>query len=128
MLHLVRVIDQALGYVAPIPPESSEGSHSYSDHSHPHSHSDHSHPSAHAQHHAAQTMPAPTGPLSNLYHTSTVQEKWVDYPAVYAAFERHSWKKEGERAIDQANAASTKGLKKAPPDLRKDAMKGVQEE
>ncbi|KAL8286335.1 hypothetical protein RQP46_004823 [Phenoliferia psychrophenolica] len=109
MLHLVRIIDQALGYVAPTPSDSSSSSHDHSDPSH-------SHASAHAHHHASQTMPAPTGPLSNLYHTSTVQEKWVDYPKEYAEFEREGWKKEGEIALDRANEESAKGLKKAPPD------------
>ena len=124
MLHLVRVIDQALGYVAPTPTDPSS-----IDPSDPHSHShSHSHADTHAHHHASQTMPAPTGPLSSLYHTSTVQEKWVDYPKEYAAFEREGWKKEGELAIDQANEASAKGLKKPPPELRKDGMEGVEQE
>ncbi|KAK4700844.1 GPN-loop GTPase, partial [Phenoliferia sp. Uapishka_3] len=132
MLHLVRVIDQALGYVAPPIPDDSDNledadSHSH-DHSHDHSSHSHSHASAHARHHASQTMPAPTGPISNLYHTSTVQEKWIDYPDEYAKFERENWKKEGEIAVDKANEEVKKGLKKAPPELRKEGMEVVENE
>lgn len=114
MLRLVQVIDQALGYVAPTPPDHSS-SPEFDDNSAPHPHS-HSHASAHAHHHASQAPS--TQPLSNLYHTSTVQEKWVDYPKEYRDFERENWKKEGELAIARANEDSRRraGVTKEMPD------------
>lgn len=93
MLRLVQTIDQALGYVAPT---------TYLAPSHSPSHS-HSH--AHAHTHAQDQQPRPT-PLDALSYTSTVQEKWIDYPEEHAAFEREGWKKEGELAMERANVAS----------------------
>jgi hypothetical protein len=93
MLRLVQVIDQALGYVPPstvsadLPPGTDPSV-------------------AHAHYHSHQKTAAPT--YSNLYHTSTVQEKWVDHADVYAEFERKGWEQEGKIAIDRANEASAR--------------------
>lgn len=96
MLRLVRVVDQSLGYVAPSTTSS---------HSHEHEHL--SPEEAHAAHHASQSTPSSIpSSLSNLYYTSTVQEKWIDHPDEYAKFERESWRKEGERAVEEANRDS----------------------
>lgn len=90
MLRLVQVVDQALGYVAPST-ATSEDIDPLAD------------PSlAHAHHHAHQKTAAGHS-ISNSYYTSTVQEKWVDYPEVYKEFERKEWKEEGDLAIKKAN-------------------------
>ncbi|GJN91317.1 hypothetical protein Rhopal_004337-T1 [Rhodotorula paludigena] len=112
MLRLVQVIDQALGYVPPslasLPSASSASSstpHSHShDHSHPHSHST----DAHASHHARAPHPsfAQSQPLSTSLHALSVQEKWVDHAAEYAAHERGMWEKEGEWAAERATEES----------------------
>lgn len=84
MMRLVEVIDQALGYV---PPTAFHTSSASTSHSHSHTHSTAHNP-------------------SSLYHTTTVQEKWIDNPAEYTAFEREAWKAEGEKALEVANEAS----------------------
>ncbi|GAA5842866.1 hypothetical protein JCM11251_005831 [Rhodosporidiobolus azoricus] len=98
MLRLVQTIDQALGYVPP----SLASLPSSASHDHPHSH-DHSH-DAHASHHAHAPHPSFTQsqPLSNLLHTGTVQEKWVDNKQDWEEFERGQWEKEGEWAAERA--------------------------
>lgn len=96
-MRLVQVVDQTVGYVAPTAYSQIDA------------HSDDPH-AAHAHHHAQQTT---TQPLSSLYHTSTVQEKWVDHPEAWAQHEREGWKREGEVAMEQANErslAEAKGL------------------
>ena len=92
MLHLVQVIDQALGYVAPSPltQTSSSSSDPHSD-SHSHSHTD--------THSTLSPHPA----LAARYSSQTVQEKYVDHPAEYAAWERERWQQEGEQAVERAN-------------------------
>lgn len=95
MHRLLKIVDQSLGYV---PPSN-------------HSHDPNLSPSeAHAAHHASQSQQShsTTKPsdLSNLYHTSTVQEKWLDHSDIYAQFEREGWKLEGERAVNEANEKS----------------------
>ncbi|BGP25459.1 ATP binding protein [Rhodotorula toruloides] len=99
MLRLVQVIDQALGYVPPSL-SSLPSSTTSAPHSHPHSHSD-----PHTAHHHSAPHPAfsQSQPLSSALHTSTIQEKWVDYPKEYEKFERDQWEKEGEWAADRAN-------------------------
>lgn len=95
MLRLVQVIDQAVGYVAPTAYASAG---SYGD--------EHDH---HAHHHAQQPLATP---LSSMYYTSTVQEKWVDYPEEFEVHEREGWKKEGEMAMARANQESLEGIEK----------------
>lgn len=86
MMRLVEVIDQALGYVPPTAftttttTSSSTTSHS---HSYPHN-------------------PA------SLYHSTTIQEKWIDNPQEYLDYEKEGWKVEGERAVVEANETSLK--------------------
>jgi hypothetical protein len=112
MLRLVQVIDQALGYVPPstssseLPPGTDPSL-------------------AHAHHHSHQKTPALSH--SNLYHTSTVQEKWVDHADVYADFERKGWEQEGRIAIERANADSARdagATRSIPQD--DDEMEGVE--
>ncbi|GAA5859928.1 hypothetical protein JCM8547_004391 [Rhodosporidiobolus lusitaniae] len=110
MLRLVQVIDQALGYVPPsLSSLPSASSSSAPPHSHPHSHS-HDHPHDHASHHAHAPHPsfAQSQPLSNLFHTGTVQEKWVDNRQDWEEFERGQWEKEGEWAAEKATEESKK--------------------
>ncbi|GAA5902065.1 hypothetical protein JCM6882_000181 [Rhodosporidiobolus microsporus] len=106
MLRLVQTIDQALGYV---PPSLSSLASSSSSHSHPHSHS-HDSLDPHAAHHAHAPHPsfAQSQPLSNLLHTGTVQEKWIDNKADWEEFEKERWEKEGEWAAEKATQASRK--------------------
>lgn len=103
MLRLVQVVDQAIGYVAPtayVSAERNDGE-EYDEEEEAHAH--------HHHHHAQQPTPSP---LSNLYYSSTVQEKWVDYPEEYAEYERAGWKKEGEIAIERANKEAMEGVEK----------------
>ncbi|GAA6042317.1 hypothetical protein JCM8097_003841 [Rhodosporidiobolus ruineniae] len=103
MLRLVQVLDQALGYVPP----SLSSLPATEDHDHLH---DHSHADPHAAHHAHAPHPsfAQSQPLSNLLHTGTVQEKWVDHRSEWQDFERGQWEKEGEWAAEKATEASRK--------------------
>lgn len=114
MLHLVKIIDQALGYV---PPSTSSTS-LPSSHSHPHSHS-----------HAHEPAP-PLSSLSSLYHTSTIQEKWIDHPEAYALFEREAWKKEGDEVMKEANERSLKesGADSAFVEKRREELRRQAEE
>ncbi|KAM0756273.1 hypothetical protein T439DRAFT_320975 [Meredithblackwellia eburnea MCA 4105] len=134
MLRLVQVIDQALGYVPP-PPKSNPENGDFDDilsdptdrsraHSHSHDHPHSPETAAHARHHASQTMPRFDYP-SNLYYTSTVQEKWVDYPEEYEEYERETWKKEGEWAIDKANEESIKEARRELSKSTIDVKKGT---
>ncbi|BGP17133.1 hypothetical protein JCM10213_005245 [Rhodosporidiobolus nylandii] len=103
MLRLVQVIDQALGYV---PPSLSSLPSSSSSHPDSHSHSDPE--AAHASHHSHSPHPsfAQSQPLSNLLHTGTVQEKWVDHREEYEGHEKGLWEKEGEWAARRATEVS----------------------
>lgn len=95
MMHLVRTIDQALGYVAPMSQVSSTGGgdHDHHDHGHGHNHA-HAHP---------PTTPAE---LSRLSRATDVQEKWLDHVEQYAEHERALWAGEGDWARQKANEAS----------------------
>lgn len=103
MLHLVQVIDQSLGYVAPSPLTSSHS------HSHSHSHEPSSPPSQHHTHaHQAPSTLSSHPAFSQLYSSQTVQEKWVDHASEYAEWERGRWKEEGDEAVRRANEESRK--------------------
>lgn len=117
MLRLVRTIDQALGYVAPFSTKPIDTGDSLADdffpaadgaHGHNHDH-DHDHGEGGHRHHHHHSRPTTTpADLSNLYHTTTVQEKWVDHKAEYEAFDRKKWEAEGDRVMEEANARSRK--------------------
>jgi len=110
MLHLVRTIDQALGYVAPFAnkPINADGDSLEDDffpladgaHSHGHDHGD----SAHRHHHHHSRPATKPADLSSLYHSTTVQEKWVDNRDEYEAFDRKKWETEGDAVMEEANA------------------------
>lgn len=90
MLHLVRTIDQALGYVAPMAlPSSTSSADSHTHHAHKHSH--------------PATTPVD---LSRLSRATDVQEKWLDNIDEYAEYERSTWANEGEWARQRANEQS----------------------
>ncbi|KAK4054369.1 hypothetical protein OIO90_003602 [Microbotryomycetes sp. JL221] len=89
MLRLVRVVDQAIGYVQPAAAKLGDDQ----QHGHSHSHS----------HGPSESFP---DVISSLYHTANVQEKWVDHVDAYRDFERDIWAKEGQWAIDKANEDS----------------------
>jgi hypothetical protein len=117
MLRLVQVIDQAIGYVPPT---------AYHSHSHPtttnednEDNDDDTMTDAHAHHHAQQPIPTP---LTSMYYTSTVQEKWVDYPEEYEKSEREGWKLEGELAIKRANEESLQKSKEETTTTMEDEM------
>ncbi|KAH8921652.1 hypothetical protein BT69DRAFT_1221262 [Atractiella rhizophila] len=75
MLRLLRVVDQALGYVSPPHNTHLEGE----------------------DHHHSHFSSVGMDPADFLYNQE-VQEKWVDYPDVYRAQEMKEWREEGARA------------------------------
>ncbi|KAM0789561.1 hypothetical protein ACM66B_000372 [Microbotryomycetes sp. NB124-2] len=95
MLRLVRVVDQAIGYVQPA------AAHLGDDHEHGHSHA----------HGPTESFPSS---ISSLYHASEVQEKWVDHAEAYREFEKSLWQKEGEWAVEKANEDSKRQAGVAP--------------
>ncbi|KAK4054156.1 hypothetical protein OIV83_001181 [Microbotryomycetes sp. JL201] len=96
MLRLVRVVDQALGYVQPAAAQLGDP-----DHQHGHSHA----------HGLTESFPSS---ISSLYHASEVQEKWVDHADAYREFEKSLWQKEGEWAVEKANEESQRQAGVAP--------------
>lgn len=115
MLRLVRTIDQALGYVAPFSNKPIDTGDSLQDdffpsatdahgHAHDHHHAHGEGEGAHRHHHHHSRPTTTPADLSSLYHTTTVQEKWVDHRAEYEAFDRKRWEAEGDRAMEEANA------------------------
>lgn len=109
MLHLLKILDKATGYIFLASPSSqptSSSSPSSSQPSHPHSHA-HDHPPP-----PTPFQPAPdsrrfngdalfssiSGPIPGSRDIGDVQERWVDQKEVYDAYEREEWRREGERA------------------------------
>lgn len=132
MLRLVRVIDQALGYVAPFsnkPPDGDADNSGLEDffpttdgHAHAHAH-DHA---GHHHHSRPATRPAD---LSSLYRTTTVQEKWVDNVDEYREFDRKRWEAEGDVAIAEANERSKRQAERGEAEPAGEAsMDGVEHE
>ncbi|SCZ89964.1 BZ3500_MvSof-1268-A1-R1_Chr9g10655 [Microbotryum saponariae] len=100
MLRLVQVVDQAVGYVAPTPLTDSDMAESPAQ--------------AHAHHHSHQSeLPSMVDPLSQLYYSSTVQEKWIDHRDEYETHEKKMWEQEGDRAIEVANEQSRRAASAA---------------
>lgn len=112
MMHLVRTVDQALGYVAPMTQSPSTKGHSDSSHGHRdyrHHHDDeddHDHAHAHAPRHVHAHPPTTPADLSRLSRATDVQEKWLDHVEQYAEHERALWAGEGDWARQRANEAN----------------------
>lgn len=114
MLRLVRTIDQALGYVAPFSNKPIDTNDSLADdffpdagaHGHDHNHDHPDDGDGHRHHHHHSRPATKPADLSSLYHTTTVQEKWIDNREAYEAFERKEWEAEGDQVLERANARS----------------------
>ena len=97
MLHLLKILDKATGYIF-LPPSSSTPSSS-----------------------TPRTAASSSAPNGDALFSSIagripgsdvrdVQERWVDNKDAYDEFEREEWKKEGERAGGKGGGATVEGI------------------
>lgn len=103
MLHLLKILDKATGYIflPPTQPTSSSSlDHSSHSHSHPESFSSTTPPTASASSrpNGDALFSSISGPIPGSRDIGEVQERWIDQKEVYDEYERGEWKREGERA------------------------------
>ncbi|RXW21971.1 hypothetical protein EST38_g3863 [Candolleomyces aberdarensis] len=108
MLHLMRVIDRANGYVfvpppdAPLPPGTIDESKA---------------PSS-VRPNMFGLFSSAAGPMqASGSDVRDVQERWIDYREIYDAHERKEWRKEGETLRDET-ARSKSGNDQVPSKIR----------